>query len=123
MPYTVTEDTELIDMDEVREIAKRERPKMIIAGASAYSRLWDFAGFREIADEIGALLLVDAANFIGLVAGGAHPNPVEHADVVTCTTHKTLRGPRGAMIMCKEEHAQAIDKSVFPGWQSLSRVS
>jgi glycine hydroxymethyltransferase len=117
VPYTVTEDTELIDMDEVREIAKRERPKMIIAGASAYSRLWDFAGFREIADEIGALLLVDAAHFIGLVAGGAHPNPVEHADVVTCTTHKTLRGPRGAMIMCKEEHAQAIDKSVFPGWQ------
>lgn len=117
VPYTVTEDTELIDMDEVRDIARRERPKMVIAGASAYSRLWDFAAFREICDEIDALFLVDAAHFIGLVAGGAHPNPVPHADVVTCTTHKTLRGPRGAMIMCKEEHASVIDKSVFPGWQ------
>ncbi|MFP5298648.1 MAG: serine hydroxymethyltransferase [Actinomycetota bacterium] len=117
VPYTVTEDAELIDMDEVRDIALRERPKMVIAGASAYSRLWDFAAFREICDEIDALFLVDAAHFIGLVAGGAHPNPVPHADVVTCTTHKTLRGPRGAMIMCKEEHASAIDKSVFPGWQ------
>jgi glycine hydroxymethyltransferase len=104
-------------MDEVRDIARRERPKMIVAGASAYSRLWDFAAFREIADEVGALFLVDAAHFIGLVAGGAHPNPVPYADVVTCTTHKTLRGARGAMIMCKEEHASAIDKSVFPGWQ------
>jgi glycine hydroxymethyltransferase len=115
--YGVREDTELIDMDEVRDIARRERPKMIVAGASAYSRLWDFAAFREIADEVGALFLVDAAHFIGLVAGGAHPNPVPYADVVTCTTHKTLRGARGAMIMCKEEHASAIDKSVFPGWQ------
>jgi glycine hydroxymethyltransferase len=115
--YGVRRDTELIDLDEVRDIAKRERPKMIIAGASAYSRMWDFAGFRSIADEVGALFLVDAAHFIGLVAGGAHPNPVPFADVVTATTHKTLRGPRGAMIMCKEEHAKAIDKSVFPGWQ------
>jgi glycine hydroxymethyltransferase len=115
--YGVREDTELIDMDEVRDIARRERPKMIVAGASAYSRLWDFAAFREIADEVEALFLVDAAHFIGLVAGGAHPNPVPYADVVTCTTHKTLRGARGAMIMCKEEHASAIDKSVFPGWQ------
>ncbi len=90
---------------------------MIVAGATAYSRIWDFAAFRSIADEVGAIFLVDAAHFIGLVAGGAHPNPVEHADVVTCTTHKTLRGPRGAMIMCREEHASAIDKSVFPGWQ------
>jgi glycine hydroxymethyltransferase len=115
--YGVREDDELIDMDEVRDIALRERPKLIVTGASAYSRLWDFEAFRSIADEIGALFLVDAAHFIGLVAGDAHPNPVPYADVVTCTTHKTLRGPRGAMIMCKEEHAAAIDKSVFPGWQ------
>jgi glycine hydroxymethyltransferase len=115
--YGVREDDELIDLDEVRAIAQKERPKMIIAGASAYSRLWDFEGFKSICDEVGAVFLVDAAHFIGLVAGGAHPNPVPHADVVTCTTHKTLRGPRGAMIMCKEEHAKAIDKSVFPGWQ------
>jgi glycine hydroxymethyltransferase len=90
---------------------------MIVAGATAYSRIWDFPAFRDIADEVGAIFLVDAAHFIGLVAGGAHPSPVPYADVVTCTTHKTLRGPRGAMIMCKEEHAKAIDKSVFPGWQ------
>ena len=115
--YGVRESDELIDLDEVRDIAKRERPKMIVAGATAYSRLWDFKAFRDIADEVGAIFLVDAAHFIGLVAGGAHPNPVEHADVVTCTTHKTLRGPRGAMIMCRSEHAKAIDKSVFPGWQ------
>ncbi|MDQ4064723.1 MAG: serine hydroxymethyltransferase [Actinomycetota bacterium] len=115
--YGVRETDELIDYDEVRDIARREKPKMIVAGATAYSRIWDFAAFREIADEIGAIFLVDAAHFIGLVAGGAHPNPVEYADVVTCTTHKTLRGPRGAMIMCKAEHAQAIDKSVFPAWQ------
>src|SRR5918995_1010351 len=115
--YGVRKDDELIDYDEVRDVAKRERPKLIVAGATAYSRIWDFAEFRSIADEIGAILVVDAAHFIGLVAGGAHPNPVEHADVVTCTTHKTLRGPRGAMIMCREEHASAIDKSVFPAWQ------
>ncbi|MEA2486125.1 MAG: glycine hydroxymethyltransferase [Actinomycetota bacterium] len=115
--YGVRKDDERIDLDEVRDIAKRERPKMIVAGATAYSRIWDFAAFRAIADEVGAIFLVDAAHFIGLVAGGAHPSPVPYADVVTCTTHKTLRGPRGAMIMCKEEHAKAIDKSVFPGWQ------
>ena len=115
--YGVREDDELIDYDEVRDIAKREQPKLIVAGATAYSRIWDFAAFRQIADDVGAIFVVDAAHFIGLVAGGAHPNPVEHADVVTCTTHKTLRGPRGAMIMCKEEHAKAIDKSVFPTWQ------
>jgi glycine hydroxymethyltransferase len=115
--YGVRQDDELIDLDEVRDIALRERPKMIVAGATAYSRIWDFAAFRSIADEVGAIFLVDAAHFIGLVAGGAHPNPVEHAHVVTATTHKTLRGPRGAMIMCTEEHAKAIDKSVFPGWQ------
>jgi glycine hydroxymethyltransferase len=115
--YGVRKDDELIDYDEVRDIARRERPKVLVAGATAYSRLWDFAAMRDIADEVGAIFLVDAAHFIGLVAGGAHPNPVEHADVVTCTTHKTLRGPRGAMIMCREEHAKAIDKSVFPAWQ------
>jgi glycine hydroxymethyltransferase len=115
--YGVRKDDELIDLDEVHDIALRERPKMIVAGATAYSRIWDFAAFRSIADEVGAIFLVDAAHFIGLVAGGAHPNPVEHAHVVTSTTHKTLRGPRGAMIMCTEEHAKAIDKSVFPGWQ------
>jgi glycine hydroxymethyltransferase len=117
VPYRVRKEDELIDMDEVRDVAKRERPKLIIAGATAYSRKWDFAAFREIADDVGAIFLVDAAHFIGLVAGGAHDNPVEYADVVTATTHKTLRGPRGAMIMCREEHAKAIDKSVFPGWQ------
>ena len=115
--YGVRKDDELIDYDQVRDIARREQPKLIVAGATAYSRLWDFAAFRSIADEVGAIFVVDAAHFIGLVAGGAHPNPVEHADVVTCTTHKTLRGPRGAMIMCREEHAKAIDKSVFPAWQ------
>ena len=115
--YGVQEDTELIDLDEIRTLAREHRPKMIIAGASAYPRIWDFAAMRDIADEVGALFLVDAAHFIGLVAGGSHPNPVPYADIVTCTTHKTLRGPRGAMIMCKEEYASAIDKSVFPGWQ------
>ena len=115
--YGVRQDDELVDLDEVRELALRERPKMIIAGASAYSRIWDFEGFRSIADEVGAIFLVDAAHFIGLVAGGAHPNPGPYADVVTATTHKTLRGPRGAIIMCKAEHAKAIDRSVFPGWQ------
>jgi glycine hydroxymethyltransferase len=115
--YGVKKEDERIDLDEVRDIAKCERPKLIVAGATAYSRIWDFEGFRSIADEVGAIFVVDAAHFIGLVAGGAHPNPVPHADVVTATTHKTLRGPRGAMILCKEEHAKAIDKSVFPGWQ------
>ena len=115
--YGVGRDTETIDYDLVAKVAAEQRPKLLVAGYSAYSRIWDFARFKSIADDIGALFLVDAAHFIGLVAGGAHPNPVEHADVVTCTTHKTLRGPRGAMIMCKSEHAKAIDKSVFPGWQ------
>ena len=115
--YGVRQSDELIDYDEVRDIAKRERPKAIIGGATAYSRPWDFKTLRDIADEVGAVFIVDAAHFAGLVAGGAHDNPVEYADVVTCTTHKTLRGPRGAMIMCREEHAKAIDKSVFPGWQ------
>ncbi|MGH2773991.1 MAG: serine hydroxymethyltransferase [Actinomycetota bacterium] len=115
--YGVRKSDELIDYDELRDIAKRERPKVIVGGATAYSRPWDFKVLREIADEVGAILIVDAAHFAGLVAGGVHDNPVEYADVVTCTTHKTLRGPRGAMIMCREEHKKAIDKSVFPAWQ------
>ncbi|MBA2311782.1 MAG: serine hydroxymethyltransferase [Actinobacteria bacterium] len=115
--YGVARKSETIDYDHVAAVARTERPKLLIAGYSAYSRIWDFARFKAIAEEVGALFLVDAAHFIGLVAGGAHPNPVEHADIVTCTTHKTLRGPRGAMIMCKREHAKVIDKSVFPGWQ------
>ena len=112
--YTVRRDTELIDYDEVRDLALAHRPKMIICGATAYPRLIDFARFREIADEAGAYLMVDAAHFIGLVAGRAIPSPVPHADVVCATTHKVLRGPRGGMILCREELAQRIDKAVFP---------
>jgi glycine hydroxymethyltransferase len=112
--YTVRRDTELIDYDEVRDLALEHRPKMIIAGATAYPRLIDFARFREIADETGAWLMVDAAHFIGLVAGGAIPSPVPHADVVTFTTHKVLRGPRGGMVVCRPELAKRIDKAVFP---------
>jgi glycine hydroxymethyltransferase len=114
VPYTVREDSELIDYDQVRDLAREHRPKMIIAGATAYPRLIDFAAFREIADEVGAKLVVDAAHFIGLVAGKAIPSPVPFADVVTATTHKVLRGPRGGMILAKAEHAKAIDKAVFP---------
>jgi glycine hydroxymethyltransferase len=112
--YGVSEDTELIDYDEVRDLAIEHQPKMIICGATAYPRLIDFAKFREIADEVGAWLMVDAAHFIGLVAGKAIPSPVPYADVVTFTTHKVLRGPRGGMIVCKEELAARIDKAVFP---------
>ena len=115
--YGVRQDTELIDYDEVRSIALEHRPKMIICGATAYPRLIDFAAFRSIADETGAILMVDAAHFIGLVAGRAIPSPVPYADVVTFTTHKVLRGPRGGMILCKAEHATAIDKAVFPMMQ------
>ena len=115
--YGVTEDTELIDYDQVRDLAREHQPKMIIAGATAYSRLIDFAVFREIADEVGAILMVDAAHFIGLVAGKAIPSPVPYADVVCFTTHKVLRGPRGGMILCREEHAAKIDKAVFPMMQ------
>jgi glycine hydroxymethyltransferase len=115
--YGVRQDTELIDYDEVRELALKHRPKMIITGATAYPRLIDFAAFRAIADEVGAILMVDAAHFIGLVAGKAIPSPVPYADVVTFTTHKVLRGPRGGMILCKQEHAAAIDKAVFPMMQ------
>jgi glycine hydroxymethyltransferase len=112
--YSVRADTELIDYDEVRDLALAHQPKLVICGATAYPRLIDFARFREIADEVGAYLMVDAAHFIGLVAGRAVPSPVEHADVVCCTTHKVLRGPRGGMILCREELAQRIDKAVFP---------
>jgi glycine/serine hydroxymethyltransferase len=112
--YSVREDSELIDYDQVRDLARRHQPKMIICGATAYPRLIDFQAFREIADEVGAWLLVDAAHFIGLVAGRAIPSPVPYADVVTLTTHKVLRGPRGGMVLCKEELAQRIDKAVFP---------
>ncbi len=117
VPYGVRRDTGRIDMDEVRDIARRERPALIWAGGTAYSRLWDFAAFAEIAKEIGARFAVDMAHVAGLVAGNAHPTPIPHADVVTTTTHKTLRGPRGGMILCKQPFAAAIDKAVFPGLQ------
>ena len=115
--YGVREDTEVIDYDQVRDLALEHRPTMIICGATAYPRLVDFAAFRAIADEVGAILMVDAAHFIGLVAGKAIPSPVPYADVVTFTTHKVLRGPRGGMMLCKAEHAKAVDKAVFPMMQ------
>ncbi|MFP4310618.1 MAG: serine hydroxymethyltransferase [Nitriliruptoraceae bacterium] len=115
--YGVREDTEVIDMDQVRALALEHRPKLIIAGWSAYTRQLDFAAFRAIADEVDAALLCDAAHFIGLVAGGVHPSPVPYCDIVTFTTHKTLRGPRGAIILTNERWAKAIDKAVFPGTQ------
>jgi glycine hydroxymethyltransferase len=116
-PYEVDRETSLIDMDEVERIAKERRPKLLLAGWSAYPRQLDFARFRAIADEVGALLMVDMAHFAGLVAAGLHPNPVEHADVVTSTVHKTIGGARGGLILCKEEHAKAINSAVFPGQQ------
>jgi glycine hydroxymethyltransferase len=115
--YGVTESDEVLDYGQIRELAQRERPKLIIAGATAYPRTIDFAAFRSIADDVGAILLVDAAHIAGLVAGGAHPSPVPYADVVTFTTHKTLRGPRAGTILCREEYAAAIDKALFPGLQ------
>ena len=117
VPYGVSNETETIDYENVRKIALECKPKMIIAGASAYSRIIDFKKFREIADEVGAYLMVDMAHIAGLVAAGLHPSPVPYADVVTTTTHKTLRGPRGGMILCREELAKQIDKAVFPGTQ------
>ena len=114
VPYSVRKDTELIDYDEVRDLARTHKPKMIVAGATAYPRLIDFAAFREIADEVGAILWVDASHFIGLVAGKAIPSPVPYADVVSATTHKVLRGPRGGMLLSREEHAKKLDKAVFP---------
>jgi glycine hydroxymethyltransferase len=115
--YEVEKETELLDMDRIRELAREHRPRILLAGYTAYPRTIDFAAFRQIADEVEAILMVDASHFIGLVAGGAYPSPVPHADVVTFTTHKTLRGPRGAMILSRAEHAKAIDKAVFPMMQ------
>jgi glycine hydroxymethyltransferase len=115
--YGVDPETERIDMDEVRRLAKEHRPKIVLAGYSAYSRTLDYEAFRDIADDIGAILMVDAAHFIGLVAGKSHPSPVPHADIVTATTHKALRGPRGGLVLAKEEFGQQIDKAVFPNVQ------
>ncbi len=115
--YGVRKDTELIDFDQVRELAREHRPKMIIAGASAYPRTMEYAPFREIADEIGAVFMVDMAHIAGLVATGLHASPVPHADFITSTTHKTLRGPRGGLVLCTQQWAQALDKSMFPGIQ------
>jgi glycine hydroxymethyltransferase len=115
--YGVSKETSTIDYDELLDIARKAKPAMIIAGASSYPRILDFAKFKEIADDVGAYLVVDMAHIAGLVAGGVHPSPVPYADVITTTTHKTLRGPRGGMILCKEKYAKGIDKSVFPGMQ------
>ncbi|MEA1902199.1 MAG: serine hydroxymethyltransferase [Actinomycetota bacterium] len=115
--YGVDPETEIIDMDDVRQKAREHKPKIVLAGYSAYSRVMDYEGFREIADEVGAVFMVDAAHFIGLVAGKSHPSPVPYADVVTATTHKALRGPRGGLILGKEEFGQAINKAVFPNAQ------
>ena len=115
--YGVRQDDERIDLDQVRALAREHRPKLLWCGTTAYPRAIDFAAFRSIADECGAILAADIAHIAGLVVGGAHPSPVGVADVVTTTTHKTLRGPRGAAILCKPEHAQAIDRAVFPGLQ------
>ena len=117
VPYGVNAETQQIDYDEFRKIVLESKPKLIIAGGSAYSRQIDFKKMADVAHEVGAIFMVDMAHFAGLVAAGLHPNPVEYADIVTTTTHKTLRGPRGGMILCKEEYAKAIDKSVFPGIQ------
>jgi glycine hydroxymethyltransferase len=117
VPYGVTKETETIDYDELEKLAEKERPKLIIGGGSAYPRIINFARMRQIADKVGALYLVDMAHFAGLVAGGVHPSPVPHAQIVTSTTHKTLRGPRAGLILSKQEHAAAIDKVVFPGMQ------
>ena len=117
VPYGVNAETQQIDYDEFRKIVLEAKPKLIIAGGSAYSRQIDFKKMADVAHEVGAIFMVDMAHFAGLVAAGLHPNPVENADIVTTTTHKTLRGPRGGMILCKEEYAKAIDKAVFPGIQ------
>lgn len=115
--YQVRKDTEVVDYDELADLAKREKPAVIVGGGSAYPRQFDFARMREIADSVGAKLMIDMAHFAGLVAGGAHPSPVPYADLVTTTTHKTLRGPRAGMVLCKAELAAALDRSVFPGQQ------
>ena len=115
--YGVSRETDMVDYDEVLELAKEHRPKLIVCGGSAYPRTVDTAEFRKIADEVEALLMCDMAHFSGLVAAGLHPNPVEHCDIVTSTTHKTLAGPRSGFVLCREEHAQAVDRAVFPGMQ------
>ena len=115
--YGVDRESERIDYDAVLEIARKEQPKLIVVGASAYPRIIDFKRFRAIADEVGALLMVDMAHIAGLVAAGVHPSPVPYADFVTTTTHKTLRGPRGGLILCRKEYAAALDKTLFPGVQ------
>src|SRR5438874_4349889 len=117
VPYGVRKEDERIDYDELARLAEEHKPKLIISGGSAYPRILDFPRFRQIADSVGALLLVDMAHFSGLVAGGVHPNPCEHADIVTTTTHKTLRGPRSGMILARAQYGSAIDKAVFPGAQ------
>jgi glycine hydroxymethyltransferase len=117
IPYGVSENTETIDYDEVQRLAEEHRPKLIVAGASAYPRIIDYPRFRQIADDVGALLMVDMAHIAGLVAAGFHPSPVPYADFVTTTTHKTLRGPRGGMVLCKAQHAKTVDSRVFPGMQ------
>ncbi len=117
VPYGVSEDTEFLDYDALAELAREHRPRLIVAGASAYPRTMDYERFRAIADEVGALLMVDMAHIAGLVAAGCHPSPVPHADFVTTTTHKTLRGARGGMILCREEHAKTLNSRVFPGMQ------
>lgn len=117
VPYGLNDETEMIDYDKLYDIAQQSKPKMIIAGASAYPRTIDFAKFREVADSVGAYLMVDMAHIAGLIAAGLHPNPIPYADVVTTTTHKTLRGPRGGLILCKEELAKKVDSAVFPGTQ------
>jgi glycine hydroxymethyltransferase len=117
VPYSVSKETEMLDYAEMMKIARETRPQMIVVGASAYPRIIDFKAVREIADEVGAWVMADIAHIAGLVAAGAHPSPVPYADIITSTTHKTLRGPRGAIILCKKELAQAIDRSVFPGTQ------
>ena len=117
VPYGVSDDTQTIDYDEVERLAIENKPKLILAGASAYPRIIDFKRFREIADKVGAYLMVDMAHIAGLVAAGLHPSPVPYADVVTTTTHKTLRGPRGGLILCREQYAKQIDKAIFPGTQ------
>jgi len=115
--YGVSRETDMVDYEEVRVLAKEHRPKLIVCGGSAYPRTVDTAAFRQVADEVDALLMCDMAHFSGLVAAGLHPNPVEHCDVVTSTTHKTLAGPRAGFVLCREEHAQAVDRAVFPGMQ------
>ena len=117
VPYGVREDTHRIDYDQVRDLAKQHKPKLIIAGASAYPRIIDYKTFKEIADEVGAYFMVDMAHIAGLIATGLHPSPVPYADFVTTTTHKTLRGPRGGMVLCKEAHAKTLNSKVFPGMQ------